>query len=100
MEKFIFLFRGGTGQEDWSNWIEDLKQKGAYLEGAPLIRDGRIVEQSGQKVKDFIFDIEENARGFAILQAANIEGAIKLSEGCPVFSNGGNVTIRPIHEEF
>ena len=76
MEKFILFFRGGNTEsevEKWSLWVEGLKKKGAFVDGAPLIKNGKIISTNGENISDFVFDIADNARGFAILKAKDIE---------------------------
>jgi hypothetical protein len=99
MKKFILFFRGGAGTSDagsWASWVEGLKQKGIFVDGAPLIKNGRIVSDNGQTVRDFVFDIADNARGFLVINAKDIDDAIVLTKDCPVFAAQGNITIRPI----
>ena len=100
MKKFILFFRGGTGGEDWSPWINKTKEKGNFIEGAPLVKNGLIVKSNGSKVEDFVFNIEENARAYMIMQAKDIDEVISLSKECPVYENEGNITIRPIEENL
>lgn len=100
MKRFILFFRGGEAGEDWSAWVNKLKSNDSLVQGAPLMKDGKIVELNGEKIKEFNFDISENARAFVVMQAENMEEAIRLSKDCPVFGKGGNITIRPIEEEF
>lgn len=100
MNHFICFFRGGTGNEDWAEWIATLKARNRLIRGAPLVKDGKISLQNGDVVKDFVFDIADNARGFAIIAAQDINEAIQITNMCPVFNNDGNITIRPIDTYF
>ena len=100
MNTFILFFRGGTGDEIWTPWIEELKRAGAFVDGAPLVKNGKIVSDDGVAISDFRFDLSENARGYVVMRADDIEHAIELARDCPVFANGGNITIRPIEETF
>ena len=100
MEKFILFFRGGTGGEDWSAWVSKIKEKGNFVEGAPLIKDGLIAKSNSDSTDSFIFNIDDNARAYMLIEAENIEEVVRLTKGCPVYSNDGNVTIRPIEELF
>jgi|CXWL01.1.fsa_nt_gi hypothetical protein len=103
MEKFVFFFRGGTEEkrsERWSGWMKSLEEQGALIESSPLLENGKIVKDEGETVQDFTFKVAEHARGFAIIQAENLEEAVTLSKDCPVFDEGGNVTIRPMSDTY
>jgi hypothetical protein len=102
MQRFIFFFRGASALDDqaankqlWDNWIEKLKSQNALIDHG-FLTDGKIVSDNGKKIVDFHFNVEENANGFAIVQANTMEDAIILTEGCPIFKRDGNITIRPI----
>jgi len=104
MNRFIFFFRGAnsinTEPALWSVWIKSLREKEVLIDDAPLIRDGVIVINNEQETRVFTFNPEENACGFIIIKAENIDEAVKLSKDCPIFLNGGHVTIRPIVESY
>jgi len=107
MNQFIFFFRGGKSlikdqsenKELWTVWIKKLKQQDKLVAGAPLIRDGIIVTENG-KTNIFQFNQMENASGFVIVLANNLDEATILSKDCPIFIDGGNITIRPIIESY
>ena len=104
MKKFICFIRGGTSKPDdqkldkqrWKIWIEKLSQTNNIIDNGVLTTDGKIVADSGKTVKTFHFNLDENASGYIILQAKDLEEAVSLTKDCPVFVYGGNVTIRPI----
>ena len=103
MERFVLFFRGGTADkrsERWAQWIETLKQTGILLDSSPLINDGKIVSENGGAVRDFTFNVNEHARGFAVIQAKDLDEAVFLSKNCPVFDEGGNVTVRPMKDSY
>lgn len=107
MNQFILFFRGGKSpnknqsenKELWASWINKMKQQNRLVAGAPLTDDGLIVNENG-KTNIFQFNQMENASGFVIVLANNLDEATILSKGCPIFTDGGNITIRPIIESY
>ena len=108
MNKFICFIRGGTSnpeeleldKERWKIWIENLIENNHVIDNGVLTIDGKIVEDNGTTVKTFHFNLGENASGYIILQANELEEAVSLTKDCPVFAYGGNITIRPIVEKY
>jgi len=99
MERFVLFFRGGTespSEDGLPQWLSSLKDRGILLEAASLTRDGKRVFPD--RVQEFVFDIEEHARGFSIIKTDNLAEAESLARSCPILSTGGNVTIRPMAE--
>ena len=100
MPRFILFFRGDVSlpkdqasyDAAWNAWLQNLKDSGTLLDYGKLTH-GKIVSDT---VKEFHFDPKENARGFAILQAASLDDVIALAQTCPIIGIKGNVTIRPM----
>lgn len=107
---FILLLRGGISNrhlspkqlqaqiEKYMNWIESLRKKGHFLAGEPLEEEGKILSgQNGQTITDGPFtESKEAIGGYFIISAKDLNAAIELSKGCPIFANGGTVEVRPI----
>ena len=116
MSKYMFLFRGGEPGVDpmsdpagfgaymmtWKTWMENLAMSGKYLGGDPLEATGRTVTGKAMKMTDGPFvESKEIVGGYVIVEAASIEEAVKLSEGCPIYTHDGVVEIRPVqHVDF
>jgi len=116
MSKYMFLFRGGEPGVDpmsdpagfgaymqtWQTWMENLAKSGKYLGGDPLEATGKTVTGKAMKMTDGPFvEGKEIVGGYVIVEAASIEDAVKLSEGCPIYTHDGVVEIRPVqHVDF
>jgi len=113
MEKFIYLFRGGENHaynatdsetaaknmEAWMSWMQSLQQKGILAGGDPLQPTGMQVNGTGKVVTDGPFsESKEIVGGYLIVNAKDINEAVEISKGCPIFNENGKVEIRPIQK--
>ncbi|WP_350284263.1 YciI family protein [uncultured Croceitalea sp.] len=111
MSNFLYLFRGGDesfnklSQEEkqahmevWGQWMGDLREKGHLLDGLPLAADGKVVENRGEVVTNGPFaEGAEMVGGYLIVSAKNLDEAVEISKGCPIFDyEGSNVEVREI----
>ena len=102
MEKFMIAYYGGTqpsSQEEgmaqmgkWKAWVDGLGEK-VINPGTPL-PDSRIV--TSNSVKD---DDDSNAmKGFAVVQAENMEAAVEIAQSDPFLENGGTIRVSQMME--
>jgi len=113
MEKFMFLFRGGENHADnaadskegmenmqaWINWMGDLAKKGILVGGEPLQRTGKQVNGKKMVVTDGPFiEGKETVGGYLIVNAKDINEAVEISKGCPIFNEDGKLEVRPIQK--
>ena len=111
MSNFLYLFRGGyegwtdLSQEEkqanmqvWGKWMGGLKEKGQLLDGLPLAEDGKVVRNRGEVVTNGPFaEGAELVGGYLIVSAKDLDEAVELSKGCPIFDyEGSNVEVREI----
>ena len=105
MTECVYLYRNGekmtpeTMQAQmgkWRSWLEDLGKKGVLKSpGQPLERSGKLVSGSARTVTDGLFaEAKDIIGGYSIVTAENIDHAVELSRGCPIFDVGGAVEIR------
>ena len=106
----MYLFRGGheewlaLSQEEkqasmqvWAEWMGKLKENGQLLDGLPLAEGGKVVEKRGDVITNGPFaEGAEVVGGYLIVSANDLDEAVELSKGCPIFDNGGNVEVREI----
>jgi hypothetical protein len=109
---FMLLLRGGVSNRDLSpeqlqrqierymNWIEKLRRDGHFVAGEPLAETGKVLSgKDGSTVTDGPFtESKEEVGGYFIIHASDIETAVELSKGCPIFANNGTVEVRPIEQ--
>ncbi len=110
MEKFIYLFRGGDNSnlspeamqaqmQKWNQWMQSLSQKGIMIGGEPLERTGKQVNGSKKVVTDGPFvEAKEMIGGYLVVNAKDINEAVEISKGCPIFDVDGKLEIRPIQK--
>jgi hypothetical protein len=113
MEKYMLIFRNTERSEDdfqnlspeamqaeldkWGQWIGGIAAQGKMIATDALNQSGKIVKGSKHVVTDGPFiESKELVSGFLILTAANIEEAVALSKGCPIYDIEGSVEVRSI----
>ena len=109
-ETFMLLLRGGVSNRDLSpdqlqrqierymNWIEQLRRDGHFVAGEPLDETGKVLSgNDGNTITDGPFtESKEAVGGYFIIRANDLEAAVQLAKGCPIFRNHGTVEVRPI----
>ena len=110
MKDYLFLFRGGLdftkaspeqlqqAMMNWKNWTEELSKKGIYSGGERLKRnDAAVVKGNAKQVIDGPYnESKEIVGGYINIKADNLQQAIEISKGCPIFNFDGNVEIREV----
>ena len=111
MSNFLFLFRGGDdsfnklSQEEkqahmqvWQTWMGGLQEKGQLIDGEPLSGEGMVVKNRGEVITNGPFaEGAEMVGGYLIISADNLDHAVEISKGCPIFDYEGSTTeVRPI----
>lgn len=108
MSEFTYLFRGrDTSQSPaqmqktmskWFAWFKELNAKGAIKDpGHPLASTGMVVAGKKKVVRDGPYaETKDVIGGYIIVEARDIQHAVELSKGCPIFAVGGSVEVRPI----
>jgi hypothetical protein len=107
MSEFVFLYRGGEAarspekmqqtMQKWGAWMKELGEKGVLKNaGHPLERTGKSVKGAQKTITDGPYAEKDLVGGFTIIEAKDIDHAVQLSLGCPIFENGGVVEVRPV----
>lgn len=110
MEKFIFIFRGGDTHistassqpakdmiQTWDTWMQGLAEKGILAGGDALQVSGKHVKGSKKVVSDGPYaEGKEMVGGYLIVNAKDIDDAVEISKGCPIFNEEGSLEVRPI----
>ena len=101
MAKFVLIYRDGETppapspdvMETWMAWFGQLGDAVVEL-GAPLgasatvASDGTSSEGTGT----------DPVTGYTVVQAATMDDAVALANGCPGLATGGSVTLHQVHE--
>jgi len=105
---YVFLYRGGEEgkspeqmqqtMQKWVTWLKDLADKGHMKDqGQPLERTGKLVKGKNKAVTDGPFaEAKDVVGGYTLIQAHDLDQAVELSKGCPIFEVDGAVEVRPI----
>ena len=108
MSEFIYLYRGGEREgspekmqqtmQKWMAWLKDLAGKGHIKDqGQPLERSGKLVKGKQKTVTDGPFaEAKDVVGGYTLIEARDLEQAVELSKGCPIFEVEGAVEVRPV----
>jgi hypothetical protein len=109
MSQFVYLYRGGRdgqrspeeGQkmmQKWMTWLKSLGESGHLKDqGQPLERTGKVVKGKSKTVTDGPFaEAKDLVGGFTLVEASDINQAVELSKGCPIFEEDGAVEVRPV----
>lgn len=111
MSNFLYLFRGGDenfnslSQEEkqahmevWATWMGGLGAEGRLIDGLPLNAEGKVVKNKGEVITDGPFiEGAEMVGGYLIVSAKDLDEAVEISKGCPIFDyEGSTVEVREI----
>jgi hypothetical protein len=114
MKDYLLLFRGGLNfataspeqlqqaMMKWKTWIEELTKEGIYNGGERLTRNGTVVkgnekQSDGYRIIDGPYsEGKEIVGGYISIKADDLQKAIEISKGCPIFNFDGNIEIREV----
>lgn len=110
MSEFLFIYRGGRRMSDsspaemqatmqkWMTWMKDLGAKGHLKDaGHPLdSTTGKTVKGSKKTVTDGPYAEKDLVGGYSIVTAKNLDQAVELTSGCPIFDVDGIVEVRAV----
>ncbi len=112
MSQFLYLYRqdpatrtqamtpelAQQNMQRWMSWMQDLDKQGHLKDrGQPLEAAGKVVRGQQKTVTDGPYaEAKDLVGGFSIVEAKDIDQAVELSRGCPIFAGGGSVEIRPV----
>ena len=82
----------------WMKWMAELDAQGHIKDrGQPLEQSGKIVRGRDKTVTDGPYtEAKDLIGGYTIVEARDIDEAVKLSHGCPILDGGGAVEVRPV----
>ena len=101
MSEFVFLYRGGERgrspeqaqqmMQKWGAWLKGLGEKGHIRDqGQPLERAGKLVKGKKKTVTDGPFaEAKDVVGGYTLIEASDLDQAVELSKGCPIFEVEG-----------
>jgi len=106
---FLFRFRGGfdekaATQEDfqkaavkWQTWTEKLMKESRLTPGQRLSNSAKVVSGKKKFVQDGPFaEGKEIVGSFCAIKARDLDEAVEIAKGCPIFDYDGSVEVREI----
>ena len=90
--------RAQQSMQRWMTWMQELDANGHLKDrGQPLEKTGKVVRGPQKTVTDGPYtEAKDLVGGFTIVEARDIDQAVELSRGCPIFDGGGSVEVRPV----
>jgi hypothetical protein len=108
MSDYLYIFRGSdtqtlspeamqTHMQKWMAWMKDLTAKGHFKSGEPLDKQGKVLRGRNKTVTDGPYaEAKDLVGGYLLVQAKDLDQAVELSRGCPIFERDGSVEVRPV----
>lgn len=112
MSQFLYIYRMtaaarqqalGTPEsaqqrmQQWMAWLGSLEAKGHLKDrGQPIEFTGKVVRAQHAVTDGPYVEAKDLVGGWSLIEARDIDHAVELSQGCPVFQGGGSVEVRPI----
>ncbi|MEQ8472725.1 MAG: YciI family protein [Marinoscillum sp.] len=108
MKQYLYLFRGGdegyanlspeemqAHMAHWTEWMTKISQNNEPVPGLPLHNEGKVVAKGGEIITDGPFtEGKEIVGGYVLVEANDLDHAVEISKGCPIFEFGGTVEVR------
>lgn len=99
MPKYILGYHGGAGMPEskaeqdqvmaaWGEWFQGMGP--ALVDGGNPVGASRTLNGNGT--------VSEGGgvnplTGYSIIEAADLDAAVKLAKGCPILKNGGSIQV-------
>ncbi len=108
MSEYVFLYRGGSREgspaemqqlmQKWVSWLKGLAEQGHIKDkGQPLEHAGKLIKGKQKTVTDGPFaEAKDIVGGYTLVEARDLDHAVELSKGCPIFERDGAVEVRPV----
>jgi len=83
----------------WQVWFKDLEKKGHLVNlGQPLeMKGGAVVKNAKGSFSDGPYaETKDIVGGYSLVKAKDLEEAIALTKGHPIFEMGGMIEVRPV----
>jgi len=108
MKEFMMIFRNDKDYpkpspeempgliKQWQNWIGGIAAQDKFVATNALGFEGKIVHSDKTVTDGPYVEVKEIVGGYIVVKADNIDDAVKLADGCPYLSSGGNVEVRDV----
>src|ERR1700737_2466702 len=109
MKDYLLIFRGGLdiknappeqvqqAMQKWRNWMDQLAKQGRSSGGQRLTKNGAVLHGSKKQISDGPFaEAKEIVGGYLAIKAADLDEAIEIAKGCPIFDYDGITEVREV----
>lgn len=109
MKEFMMMFRNvpmanfqptpeqiQASIKQWQDWIGGIAAQGKFVSTNQLGFTGKTLKPGNVVTDGPYAEVKEIVGGYIIVKASGIDEALKLAEGCPILTLGGNVEVRDI----
>lgn len=78
-------------------WAKKLSAQGIFKAGYGVGPEGVLMEMKDRSLQTSpLRDLKEGIGGFYIIEAENMNAAIKIAEECPTYDKGDKIEVRPL----
>ncbi|HTO93699.1 MAG TPA: YciI family protein [Bacteroidota bacterium] len=115
MKEFMYVFRrelatNGSapapspeqmqqGMKAWQDWLAGLSAKNRMAAtGKRLHDEGRVLRANKVVTDGPYVELKEGVGGYMFVRAQDIDEAVELAKGCPIFAMGGSLEVRPVFD--
>jgi hypothetical protein len=83
---------------EWMAWIRGIREQNRYHGGDPLDDSGKDLRgPKGSTITDGPFvEAKELVAGYFIVSAPDLDAAVEMARGCPIYKRNGSVEVRRI----
>ena len=110
MKDFLFIYRSDYSivaknspeemqaiTKSWMDWIGSIAAQNKLSDrGNRLNSEAKVVGPNNVVTDGPYMEIKETIGGYTIVKAENIDGAVEIAKGCPIYSVGGSVEVREV----
>ncbi len=108
MKTFLILFKTESTPfsskvrlayiNEWNDWIQKLRITGSFQSGSFFLKERELVISGvGSETKSYTPKSHKDIlRGYMLFEAEDIKEAAEIVKQCPVFSRGGEVSVREL----
>lgn len=97
MPKFVFAYHGGKMPDTPEEGAKSMAAWGAWMEkhAKDFLDPGNPVGMSKTVTADGVLDNggSNPLSGYTLVNAADMDAAIKIAQGCPILSNEGSIEV-------
>lgn len=109
MKEFMYVFRNDKEYSEptleqmqrrgklWQEWIGNIAAQNKLSEtGKRMDATGKVVKSDSVVTDGPYVETKEVIVSYMFVYAENLEDAVEIAKGCPIFEEDGSVEVRPV----